>query len=90
MPTPITVTCATIRAGRIVRLGGVFNDKPWSLAISYVIAELSRPAERRQWDFVVEAHGGTVPLAVRPGGVEAPGVDPLSLPEIPPHWRDDK
>jgi hypothetical protein len=89
MPTPVTVTCADVRTGRVVRLGGMFNGKPWSLGIGNVIAELSRPAERRQWEFMVEAHGNTVPLAVRPGGVEAPGVDLLGLPQIPPEWPGD-
>lgn len=32
------------------------------MAIGNVIAELSRPAAAGKWDFVVSAHGRTVPL----------------------------
>jgi hypothetical protein len=88
MPTPVTVTCAAIHDGRIERLGGMHDGKPWSMAIGAVVAELGRPADQRQWDFVVSAHGRTAPLAVNGAGVVAPGVDLLSLPECPPQQLD--
>jgi hypothetical protein len=88
MPTPVQVTCADTDAGRVVRLGGIFNGRPWSMSAANVIAEIERPASGRQWDFDASAHGVTAPvrMATRGGGkvLEAEGVDLLSLPACPP------
>jgi hypothetical protein len=48
MPTPVQVTFADTDAGRVVRLGGTFNGKPWSMSAGNVIAEVERPAGSRQ------------------------------------------
>jgi hypothetical protein len=93
MPTPVKVTFADTAAGRVVRLGGLFNGKPWSMSAANVIAEVERPAIARQWDFDASAHGVTAPVGVTKRGgrkvLEAEGVDLLSLPACPPERRDD-
>jgi hypothetical protein len=93
MPTPVQVTFADTDAGRLVRLGGTFNGKPWSMSAGNVIAEVERPASSRQWDFDASAHGVEAPvrMTMRRGRkvLEAEGVDLLSLPACPPERRDD-
>jgi hypothetical protein len=93
MPTPVQVTNADTAAGRVIRVGGTFNGKPWSMSAANVIAEVERPAITRQWDFDASAHGVVAPVRVTTRGgrkvLEAEGVDLLSLPACPPERRDD-
>jgi hypothetical protein len=93
MPTPVEVTCARIRDGRIERLGGMQNGSPWSMSAANIIAEIEKPDEARRWDFEVRAHGVTVPVTVMTQGeaksLKAGGVNLLDLPECPPQQLDD-
>jgi hypothetical protein len=95
MPTTVMVICAKVRAGQIVRLGGMLNGSPWSMSARDVIAEIERPDDKRQWDFEACAHGVTAPVRVAAAvmgwrkSLAAEGVDLLSLPACPPEKLDD-
>jgi hypothetical protein len=92
MPTPVQVTRADFFAGRVTRLGGMFNGKPWSMSADDLIAEVERPADKRVWTFEVSAHGVAAPVRVATRGgskvLEAEGVDLSSLPPCPPEQLD--
>ena len=93
MPTPVQVTCARIRNGRIERLGGMFNGSPWSMAARRIIVEIEKPANKRVWAFEASAHGVTAPVVLVVQGwqksLEAEGVDLFRLPACPPEQLDD-
>jgi RES domain-containing protein len=92
MPTKVEITCARIRDGRIESLGGMFNGRTWSMPADDILAEIEKPDGRRQWDFVVRAHGVIVPLGVVTQGrclaLEAKGVALRSLAKCPPEQLD--
>jgi hypothetical protein len=94
VPTPVQVTRADVREGRIVRLGGMFNGKPWSMSVVNIISEIDKPDGRRQWDFEASAHDITAPVVLEVRGwqasLKAEGVDLFSLPECPPEWLEHR
>jgi hypothetical protein len=64
MATPIQVSRVKRNGDRIVRLGGTWRDRPWSMSAENMVREIERPEGERQWDFfvVVTIDGGQVPV----------------------------
>ncbi len=102
MATPVEVSfvkrCSGTSgpAASVEGFGGLFNDKPWYLRESYVIAEVEKPPSRRVWDFYVRVGGEAVPMVVAAVGgrkylTACAGDDGatalLRLPECPATWR---
>jgi hypothetical protein len=67
MPTPIRVSCvkrSAVNGLGVEGLGGTWRDRPWYLSERSLIQEIDQPAERRQWDFYVQAGPRRLPLIV--------------------------
>jgi hypothetical protein len=67
MPTPIRVSYvkrSAVNGLSVEGLGGTWRDRPWYLSERSLIQEIDQPAERRQWDFYVQAGPRRLPLIV--------------------------
>jgi hypothetical protein len=62
MPTPVEVSRIQKDGDRIVRLGGIWRDRPWSMSERNVIREIGLPDNERHGDFFVMVDGKAAPV----------------------------
>jgi hypothetical protein len=65
MPTPVEVSRIQKDRDRIVRLGGIWRDRPWSMSERNVIREIGLSDRERHWDFFVMLDGKAATVLVR-------------------------
>ena len=65
MPTPVEVSRTQKEADRIVCLGGIWRDRPWSMSERNIIREIGLPDRERQWNFFVMVDGKAAPVVAR-------------------------
>jgi hypothetical protein len=93
MPTPIRVSYvkrSAVNGLGVEGLGGTCCDRPWYLSERSLIQEIDQPAERRQWDFYVQAGPRRLPLIVSwaDGRKYLTTEEPLALLKLP-EWPQE-